>query len=106
MNLEAVAESIRRIPGILQANVWNHVPSKTRIYVELGKMNRQRSWNLGAGRRIIVHDTGKLEWSGAWAGAMTKNWHVRNETWDKIKTIVAEALESQANIPATAQIGL
>lgn len=50
---------------------------------------------MGAGRRIIVHATGRMEWSGVWAGAMTRNWHDENGTWDRIKDVITQALADE-----------
>jgi hypothetical protein len=94
MDLCVLAKQISEIPGILSASAWTRVKTKERIYVELKKRNRQRCWDLGAGRRIIVHGSGRMEWLGDWAGAMTRDWHAENRTWHKVKETVKKAMEN------------
>lgn len=92
-SLCALAAEISQLPGVLRAMPWTRVPIKQRIYVDLKKRNRQHHWDLGAGRRLIVHADGKMEWSGPWAGAMTRDWHKTNGTWDRIEQRVGELIK-------------
>lgn len=90
--IHALAKVIAEIPGVLTARAWTRVPIKQRVYVDLKKRNRQRHWDLGSGRSLIVHANGRMEWCGEWAGAMTRDWHRANETWQRIERCVAESL--------------
>lgn len=97
--IQTLAATIAQVPGVLAANAWTRVPIKQRVYVDLKKRNRQRCWDLGAGRRLIVHANGRMEWAGEWAGAMTRDWHSANETWARIERCVAELLSATQEVP-------
>lgn len=91
-SLKVMAEELEKVPGIVQALVWDRVTTRARIYLDLKKFNRERCWNLGAGRRIVVFPTGLMAWEGAWAGAMTRDWHKENKTWMRVERAVSELL--------------
>jgi hypothetical protein len=92
--IRALAAKIQQIPGVLTANPWTTVPTKQRVYIDLKKRNRQRCWDLGVGRRLIVHANGRMVWHGEWAGAMTRDWHQENKTWDRIACCVAKLIDT------------
>jgi hypothetical protein len=83
--LETLAALLREVPGVLNAHAWVRVPVKSRVYVELKKRNRQRCWDLEAGRRLTIHNDASMEYTSPWAGAMTRNWHEENKTWERIR---------------------
>jgi hypothetical protein len=97
--IQTLAAKIGEIPGVLVANPWTRVPIKQRVYVDLKKRNRQRCWDLGAGRRLIVHADGRMQWAGEWAGAMTRDWHSANRTWERIGQCVAEFFGASQKVP-------
>ena len=97
--IRALATKISEVPGVLAADPWTRVPIKQRVYVDLKKRNRQRCWDLGAGRRLIVHANGRMQWAGEWAGAMTRDWHHANGTWSRIEQCVAQVLGATQPVP-------
>lgn len=99
--LPLLARKLEALPGVIETHLWAKVPQRERIYVDLKKFNRERCWNLGAGRRVIVHATGFMEWGGTWAGAMTRDWHRENRTWQRIQEAVHEFFGKNFTQPQT-----
>lgn len=89
IDLNGIVESIRKLPGVQSARVWNRVPGKERIYIDLTKHNGGRNWNGGRGNTVIVHIDGRVDVANDWAGAATFNRHEELGTVEAIEAIVA-----------------
>lgn len=91
LNLPALAGKIIDLPGVQTVRVWNRVPGKERIYVDLTKHNGGQYWNGGKGNTVIVHIDGRIEVGDSWAGAATYRRHEEMGTIEAIEEIVAKA---------------
>lgn len=94
-SLKRLSEELKSVPGIFAANPWTRIVGQERVYVSLKKRNRQYGWSLGAGRSYIIHARGNLQAVGPWAGAMTREWHRKNETLNRIYGKIKETFEHQ-----------
>lgn len=94
IDLATIATRIAELPGVQSARVWDRVPGKERIYVDLTKHNGGRRWNGGVGHRVVVHAAGRrveLDPRSEWAGAATRDRHEELGTIEAIEEIVASA---------------
>jgi hypothetical protein len=90
--LEKLASLLEQVPGVRSARAWTRVPTRARVYVELVSRNRQRCFDQEAGRRLVVHLDTRMQYTSPWAGGMTRDWHAKNGTWDRIQEIAKRVL--------------
>lgn len=92
--IKQLAVALDKVPGVLCARAWVRIEEQRRVYVVLKKRNRQRCWDLGAGRRLYVDRAGRIHKASAWAGAMTRDWHAENDTMGRLERVVAGFLQA------------
>lgn len=86
--LETIRDNIANIPGVVSASIWGK-HNKSRIYIELPKLNGGKNWNGGrAGTVYYDADENKISYRSDWAGAKTR---------DRALEII-EAIESRLGI--------
>ena len=71
MDLKEIAKLIASVDGVIATKVWeNH--GKSRVYIELKKLNGGKNWNGGSAGTVWYED-GQIYHKNNWAGAATRD---------------------------------
>ena len=87
----ALLEALLRLTPIFKGRIWNRIPGKERVYVDLAKKDGDVGHNAGVGHTIYVDvHTGWTcyDKNREWAGPRTKAYHARHKTMEQVREVI------------------